>query len=92
MEIWSEMHNLGFPKKCAKLCRILINKMYATVKIHKKLSSDFKVNKGLRQGDEIATLLLNLVLETAIRSSKVETWGTIFDTCSKLLHMIKMWL
>ena len=92
MEIWSEVHNLGFPKKCAKLCRILINKMYAKFKIHKNLSPEFKVNKGSRQGDEIATLLLNLVLETAIRSSKVETWGTKFEKCSKLLHMIKMWL
>ena len=91
MEIWSEMHNLGFPKKCAKLCRILNNKMYAKFKVHKHLSSEFKVNEGLRQGDEIATLLLNLVLETSIRS-KVETWKTIFDKCSKLLHVIKMWL
>jgi hypothetical protein len=92
MEIWSEKHNLDFPNKCAKLCRILNNKMYAKVKRHKHLSSEFKVNKGLRQGDEIATLPLNLLLETAIRRSKVETWGTIFDKCSKLLHMIKMWL
>jgi hypothetical protein len=86
------MHSLGFPKKCAKLCRILNNKMYAKVKIRKHSSSEFKVNEGLRQGDEIATLLLNLVLETAIRKSKVETRRIIFDKCSKLLHIIKMWL
>ena len=49
MEICSEMHNLGFPKKCAKLYRILNNKLYAKVKIHKHLSSEFKVNDDLRQ-------------------------------------------
>ena len=56
MEIWSKMHNLGFPKKCVNLCRILYNEIYARVKIHEHLSSEFKVNKGLRQGDAIATL------------------------------------
>ena len=39
----------------------------------------------MRQGGEIATLLLNLVLETAIRRSKVETWGTIFDKRSQIM-------
>jgi hypothetical protein len=33
----------------------------------------------LRQGDAVVPLLFNVVLETAIRRFKVETWGTIFD-------------
>jgi len=33
--------------------------MYAKVKIGKHLSSEFEVNKGLRQGDVIAPLLFN---------------------------------
>jgi len=55
------------------------------VKIGKHLSSEFKVNKGLRQADAIAPLLFNTVLDIAIRRSKVETWGTIFDICSKIM-------
>jgi hypothetical protein len=59
--------------------------MYAEVKIGKHLSSEFKVNKGLRQGDAISTLLFNLVLEIANRRSKVETRGTIYGNCSQIL-------
>jgi len=55
------------------------------VKIGKHLSSEFKVNKSLRQGDAISTLLFNLVLEIASRRSKVATRVTIFDNCIKIL-------
>jgi hypothetical protein len=59
--------------------------MYAEVKIGKHVSSGFKINKSLRQGDAISTLLFNLVLEIANRRSKVETRGNIFDNCSQIL-------
>ena len=67
------------------MCRILNPEIYAKVKIGKHLSSEFKVNKGLRLGDAIAPLLFNTVLEIAIRRSKSETWGTIFDICSHIM-------
>ena len=56
-----------------------------TVKTGKHSSSEFKVNKVLRQRDAIAPLLFNIVLEIAIRRSNVETWGTIFDKCSQIM-------
>jgi hypothetical protein len=90
--IWSEMHKLDFTNKLAKLCRILNNGIHARVNTGKHLYSECKVNKGLREGDAIAPLLFNVVLETAIRISKVETRGTIFDRCFKLWHMLMMWL
>jgi hypothetical protein len=61
MQIWSETHKLGFPKKLVELCGILYNEIYAEVKIGEHLSSKFKVNRGLRQGDAIAPLLFNVV-------------------------------
>jgi sorting nexin-29 len=39
----------------------------------------------LRQGDAIAPLLFNVVLEIAIRRSKVETEGTIFNKCNQIM-------
>jgi len=75
--IWSETDKLDFTNKLAKLCRILNNGLYARVKTGKHLSSECKFNKGLREGDAIAPLLFNVVLETAIGRSKVETRGTI---------------
>jgi sorting nexin-29 len=73
---------ITFPKKLVKLCRSLNNKIYAKIKIGKHLPSEFKVNKGLRQGDAIFPVPFDVVLETAIRRSKVETQGTIFHKCS----------
>jgi len=79
------MHKLGFPEKLVKLCRFLNNEKYAKVKIGKQISCEYKVNKGLRQGDAITPLLFNVVLETAIRRSKAETRATIFDTRSQIM-------
>jgi sorting nexin-29 len=39
----------------------------------------------LRQGNVVAPLLFNVVLETAIRSSKVQTRGTIFDKSGQIM-------
>ena len=65
------MHKLGFPKELVNLCRILNNEIYAKVKTGKHLSSEFRANKGLRHGDAIPPLLFNVVLEIAVRRSKV---------------------
>jgi hypothetical protein len=43
------------------------------LKIGKHLLSNFKGNKGLEQGDAISPLLIDVVLETVIRRSEVET-------------------
>ena len=67
------------------MCRILNNEKYAKVKTDKHLSCEFKVNKGLRQGDSIVLLLFNVVFGIAIRRSKVATKCTIFDKCRQIL-------
>ena len=58
---------------------------YAKVTFGKHLSSEFRLNSCLRQGDAVAPLLFNVVLEIAIRRSKVETLGTIYDKCSQIM-------
>ena len=79
------MYQLGSAQKLVTLCRILTNEIYAKVKICKHFSSEFKDNKHLRQGYVIFPLLLNMVLETAIRLSKVETWRDILDKYSQIM-------
>jgi len=39
----------------------------------------------MRQGDAVVPSLFNIVLETAIRSSEVDTRGTIFDKFSQIM-------
>jgi sorting nexin-29 len=57
---------------------------YAKFTFGNHLSSAFRLKKCLRQGDAVAPLLFNVVLEIAIRRSKVETMGTIYDKCSPI--------
>ena len=78
------------PKKIVKFGRILSKGIYAKVKISKYLSSDFKVKKVLRQGDAIAPLLFNAVLEISIRRSKVETQEPHLTNVVKLWQMLMM--
>ena len=61
-ETWSEMYTLGTPPPTFQLCRNLNNEIYVKVKICKHLYSEFKANKGVRQGDAIAPVLINVVL------------------------------
>jgi sorting nexin-29 len=42
----------------------------------------------LRQGDAITPLLFNMELEIAVRRSKVETWGAIFDKGSPIMAYV----
>jgi len=84
-KIWSEMHKLCFPKKkIFKLCRILNNEIDVKDKMGKRLSSEFKYIKVLRQVDAIAPLLFNVVLEIAVGRSEVKTRGKLFDKCSQI--------
>jgi len=86
------MHKLVFPEKLVKLSRFLNNEKYARVKIGKQLSSEYKVNKGLRQGDAITFLLFNVVLENAIRRSKAELGKPYLTNVVKLWHVLMEWL
>jgi len=52
------------------LCRSLNNEVYAKVKIGKHLSSEFKINKSLRQENVIAPLLFNRLLELKLEELK----------------------
>ena len=80
------------PPETVNMCRILNNEIRATVKIGKYLSSEFKVNKGVRQGDAIAPLLFNGVLEIAIRRSKQIHGQPYLTNAVKLWHTLIMWL
>jgi hypothetical protein len=67
------------------LGRILNNEIHTKFKIGKHLSCEFKVNRGLKQGDAIVPLLFNVVLETAVRILTVETQRVICDKYSQIM-------
>jgi sorting nexin-29 len=66
----------------------LNNVLYAKVKTGKQLSSEFKVNQGSRHGDAISPLLFNIVLENAIRRSKVDSLRTTFNKYRQIIAYV----
>ena len=84
-KIWSAMAEFGIPKKLIDLSKLTLSHVRAQVRIRNNLSEAFEAMDGLRQGDGLAALFFNIVLEKVIRESNVETSGTIFRKLSQLL-------
>src|SRR6201990_1734370 len=79
------MEEFGFPAKLIALTKLTLLNVKARVRIRNNLSEIFETMDGLRQGDPLATLLFNIVLEKIVRNSTVETSGTIYRKTSQLL-------
>jgi hypothetical protein len=83
---WYALTRFPPPEKLVTLCRILNNEIYAKVTIGKHLSSEFRVNKGFRQGDAIAPLMFMKCwkLKTEDLNYKL---GIVCDKCSKFVAL-----
>jgi hypothetical protein len=84
-KLWRVMEEFGFPNKLISLTKLTLNGAKSRVRIRNKLSDVFDIEEGLRQGDPLATLLFNLVLEAAVRTMDMDTNSTIFTKSSQLL-------
>jgi hypothetical protein len=59
------------------MVKITMSNMHSQIRIQSNLSAPFTTHKGVRQGDALACLLFNIMLEYVIRSG-IQTTGTIF--------------
>jgi hypothetical protein len=73
------MKEFGIPKMLVRLVKMTLENTCNKVKIQGKLSPNFKLIVGLRQGDSLTTLLFNLCMEKIIRNVKTNPGGTIFN-------------
>lgn len=71
------MTTLKIPKKLIELVLMTLKRTWSKVTWEGKISKAFNVQKGLRQGDPLSTMLFNLVLEVIIRECKLQTKGTV---------------
>lgn len=83
--LWRVMEEFGIPIKLISLTKLTLSGANSRVRIRNKLSDAFDIEEGLRQGDPLATLLFNLILEAAVRAMAIDTSSTIFTKSSQLL-------
>ena len=72
------MKEFGIPSKLISLIKLTLGGANSRVRIRNQLSDTIDIEEGLRQGDTLATLLFNLILEASVRAMAMETSSTIY--------------
>jgi sorting nexin-29 len=79
------MLHLGIPGKLIRLTKITMKTVQCSVKIQNDISEQFETNKGLKQGNALARLLFNVVLEKVMRDAGILNSGTIHNKSTQVL-------
>jgi hypothetical protein len=58
--LYNILLEFGVPKKLVRLIKMCLNKTYSKVRVGKLLSDKFPIQNGLKQGDALSPLLLNM--------------------------------
>ena len=69
------MEEFKIPKKLINMCKTGVQKTRSSVRIEGTLSSFFKNETGLQQGDSLSPILLDLALKKVIQSTKMVPSG-----------------
>jgi hypothetical protein len=78
-EVYFDISELNFPTKLIRLTKAKLTFLTCCVKIQNDCSESFETRQGLRQGDVLSTLLLNVVLEAIVWRTNLQTTGTIYN-------------
>jgi hypothetical protein len=71
--------------KLVRLIKMFLNETYSNVCIVKHLSDSFPIQNGLKQGDALSPLLLNIALDYAIWKVEENHIGLKFNGTHQLL-------
>ena len=73
--LYNILNEFGIPMKLVRLAKMCLNDTYSRIQVGKHLSDMFPIGNALKQGEVLSLLLLNCVLEYAIRRVKVQQDG-----------------
>jgi sorting nexin-29 len=76
-KLYAAMQEMGIPNKLIRLVRSTMTETKAQVQIQGKLTEDFEVKQGIKQGDGLVSILFNIGLEYIIRKLTVSTNSTL---------------
>lgn len=66
-QIWHKMEKFGIPLEMIELIKLTVQDSKCKVKVNGQVSSSFKVNTGVRQGDGLSPTLFNIALEETLQ-------------------------
>jgi sorting nexin-29 len=78
MHLYKAMDEFGIPGKLTRTVRATMENTSSSIRVQTPLSDPSDVTNGLRQGDALACLLFNVVLQKATNDSRIQTSGHIF--------------
>lgn len=74
--IETAVRDMGIPHKLTKLVKLTLQDTKCKVAVQNKLTNEFEVKRGVRQGDALSTTIFNLMLHYAIGT--LDRGGHIF--------------
>jgi hypothetical protein len=78
MYLYEILNEFGIPNKLMNLIKMMQDSN-GKVKIQGQLTEAFDIERGLRQGKTLSTMLFHIVLEKVIRKIETNPKGIIFN-------------
>lgn len=83
--LWEAMIDMGIPPKYVRIMKASFTNSRGCVCVHNTTSRAFGISCGLRQGDGLSSVIVNLALRWAIRKARINTTGTIANRSVQIL-------
>lgn len=84
-KLYTILRDFNIHHKLIRIIKATMQDMTGYVRIGGRLSDLFKITKELKQGDGLAPMLFNLVLEYVVRKTQIDTSSTIMNKSIQLV-------
>jgi len=85
--LYNILIEFDIPMELVRLIKMCLTESYSRVQVGKKLSDEFPIRSGLKQGDALSPLIFNIALEYIIRKVQVNQGGLkLHGTHQLLVH------
>ena len=84
-KVYEATRGLGIPSKYIKLVKMTLKETNYKVQVNGNTSKKFKVSKSPKQGDPLSKELFHIVLDKAIKDTRLPTSRTLYNQLSQIM-------